>query len=273
MNSLLFSTPGIPLSASNTLDGVKQVKKLGLDAMELEFVHNVNVNEELAPEIKKVAKELNVVLTCHGQYYVNLASNEPAKYHASIGRMVSAAKRLNECGGWSAVWHFGFYLDRPKEKVFELIKKGVREVVNKLKEEDVRVWIRPETTGKFTQWGDLQETIKLAQEVEQVLPCVDFSHLHAHSGKINSFDEFKDVLAQLEKGLGRTALDNMHMHCSGINYGLKGELNHLNLEDSDMNYRDLLKALKEFKVKGVLVTESPNVEGDALLLKNEFKMI
>ena len=266
MNSLLFGTPGIPLSTvpANTLNGVKRVKALGLGAMELEFVHNVNVNEELALEIKKAAE---IVLTCHGQYYVNLASNEPAKYHASISRMVSAAKRLSECGGWSAVWHFGFYLDRPKEKVFELIKKGAKEVVSKLKEENISVWIRPETTGKMTQWGDLQETIKLAQEVEQVLPCVDFSHLHARSGKINSFEEFKDVLAQLEKGLGRTVLDNLHAHCSGINYGAKGELNHLNLEDSDMNYRDLLKALKEFKVKGVLITESPNVESDAMLLQ------
>lgn len=267
MNSLLFGTPGIPLSAGNTLDGIKQVKKLGLDAMELEFVHNVNVNEELALEIKKTAE---IVLTCHGQYYVNLASNEPAKYHASINRMVSAAKRLSECAGWSAVWHFGFYLDRPKEKVFDLIKKGVKEVVSKLKEENVSVWIRPETTGKLTQWGDLQETIKLAQEVEQVLPCIDFSHLHARSGKMNSFDEFKEVLAQLEKGLGKTALDNMHMHCSGINFGPKGELNHLNLEDSDMNYCDLLKALKEFKVKGVIISESPNVESDALLLKKTY---
>ena len=270
MNSLLFGTPGIPLSASNTLDGVRQVHKLGLDAMELEFVHNVNVDEELAIEIKKAAE---VVLTCHGQYYVNLASDEPAKYHASIGRMVSAAKRLSECGGWSAVWHFGFYLDRPKEKVFDLIKKGVKEVVSKLKEENISVWIRPETTGKMSQWGDLQEVIKISQEVEQVLPCIDFSHLHARSGKINSFEEFKDVLAQLEKGLGRTVLDNLHAHCSGINYGAKGELNHLNLEDSDMNYRDLLKALKEFKVKGVLISESPNVENDTLLLKREWSKL
>ncbi|MBW2970074.1 TIM barrel protein [Candidatus Woesearchaeota archaeon] len=275
MKSLLFSNPGIPLSTlpRNTLNGVKRVRELGLDGMELEFVQNVNVNADLAPEIRKVAEELNVLLTCHGQYYVNLASLEPAKVHASINRMVSAARRLHECGGWSATWHFGFYLGRPKDKVYDLIKKGAKEVVSKLKEHGVSVWVRPETTGKATQWGDLQETIKLSQDVEQVLPCVDFSHLHARIGNNNSFEEFCGMLSQIEKGLGKVALENMHVHCSGINYGPKGERNHLNLEDSDMRWRDLLKAFKEFKVKGVVVAESPNIERDALLLKRTWSKL
>lgn len=273
MKALSFGTPGIPLSTSplNTLNGVKQARALGLDAMELEFVQNVNVNEELAKEIKKVAKDLDIVITCHGQYYVNLAAIEPEKLHASVNRMLSAARRVHECGGWSITWHMGFYLGRPKEKVHEIIKHGVKDIVQKLRDEGIKIWIRPETTGKESQWGDLQETIKLSQEVEQVLPCIDFAHLHArYNGKNNTLEEFRDILSQIEKGLGREALDNMHIQCCGINYGPKGEKNHLNFADSDFNWRDMLKAWKEFKIKGVVITESPNVEGDALLLKREF---
>ena len=59
----------------------------------------------------------------------------------------------------------------------------------------------------------------------------------------------------------------MHIHLSGIHYGEKGERNHLILEESDMNYKDLLKVWKEFKIKGVVVSESPNIEEDALLLR------
>ena len=272
MKSLLFACPGIPLSTSprDTLNGVKRVKELGLDAMELEFVHNVNVNEKLAPELKSVSNKLCVVLTCHGQYYVNLASTEIAKQKASVNRIVSAATRAFECGAYSVVWHFGFYLNRNKFVVYDLIKKNIKVVLDKLKEEDINIWIRPETTGKFSQWGDLDEVIDLSNEFEQVLPCIDFSHLHARDGLHNTFDEFKQILSKVESKLGRNALNNMHMHCAGINYGPKGELNHLNLNDSDMNYSDLLKALKEFKVKGVLTCESPNVESDALLLKKTY---
>ena len=65
----------------------------------------------------------------------------------------------------------------------------------------------------------------------------------------------------------------MHIHVSGIEYGDKGEIKHLNLEESSYRYTDLLKALKEFNVKGVLICESPSLEEDALLLKRAFERV
>jgi len=270
MKSLIFGTPGIPVSTvpRNTIEGIRQVKRLGLGAIEFEFVQSVNITEGMVSEVKQLQKESGLVFTCHGQYFVNLAALEKQKYHASVNRMVLAAKRLYECGGWSATWHMGYYLGRQKEKVHEFVVKGVKDVVKKLKDEGVNIWIRPETTGKETQWGDLQEAIRLSQDVEMVLPCVDFSHLHArYNGKNNTKDEFRKILSDVEAGLGREALDNMHIQVCGIVYGEKGEKHHLNLEESDFNWRDLLTVWKEFKLKGVVITESPNIEGDALLLK------
>ena len=53
-------------------------------------------------------------------------------------------------------------------------------------------------------------------------------------------------------------------------YGEKGEKHHLNLKESDLKYKELLKALKDFKVNGVAISESPNIEEDALLMKKEY---
>jgi deoxyribonuclease-4 len=74
----------------------------------------------------------------------------------------------------------------------------------------------------------------------------------------------------LEKGLGKEILGNMHMHTAGIEYGSKGERNHTNLKDSDLDYRALMQAFKDFGVKGTLVCESPNLEEDALLMKRTY---
>ena len=60
----------------------------------------------------------------------------------------------------------------------------------------------------------------------------------------------------------------MHMHISGIEYDKNGEKKHITLKESDFNYTEILRALKEFKTKGLLICESPNLEKDALLLKN-----
>jgi deoxyribonuclease-4 len=277
MRELLFGTAGIPWSAKGqgTAAGVRKVKELGLGAMELEFVQNVNVSESAVPEVRKAAEENSIVLTCHGQYYVNLSPLEHAKLGQSVKRMLDASVRMHELGGWSVTWHTAFYLGRTKEATYDIVKKNFKDVLARVRDAGVKdLWLRPETTGKETQWGDLKECIKLSQDLEGVLPCVDFAHLHArYNGINNSIPEWRAIMTELENGLGRECLDNMHIQVCGINYGPKGEKNHLNLKDGDLKWKDLLQVWKEFKIKGVVIAESPNIEQDSLLLQKTWKSL
>ncbi|MFH1294660.1 MAG: TIM barrel protein [Candidatus Aenigmatarchaeota archaeon] len=272
MDKLRFGTAGLPLSTPEpgTANGIRHVRKLGLDAFELEFVRSINITKERASEVKKTAKENDVVLTCHAPYFINLNSAEKAKLHASIGRIVDSARIASLCGAWSVTFHAGFYMKMDPEKVYAVIKEQLKGIVDKLKNEGIYIWVRPETTGKATQFGSLDEILRLSQEIDHVMPCIDFSHLHARSaGKLNSYDEFSEILGKVEKALGNEGIANMHIHTSGIAYSEKGERNHLNLEDSDMHWKGLMKALKDFNAKGVLICESPSIEGDARLMQRE----
>jgi deoxyribonuclease-4 len=275
MEKLLFGTAGIPLSTEprDTLNGIAQVRKLGLDAMELEFVQNVNVSAEKAPSVRKAAESNSVILTAHGSYYINLNSPEKEKWHASVTRIVQAGERLDSCGGYSLVFHPAFYLKASKEEAYKNVKKGVELAIEELEKKGARkIWVRPETMGRESQFGTLEENLKLSQEVARVLPCIDFSHLHArYKGKYNTYPEFRSQLELVEKMKGKEGLKNMHIHLSGINYGEKGEKNHLILKESDMNYKDLLRALKEFECAGIVICESPNIEEDALLLQKTYR--
>ncbi len=271
--TLHFGPAGIPLSVKkrSTVEGIKKVRELGLNAMELEFVRSISISEEKAPEVKEAAKEFGVLLTCHGQYYINLNSKDEAKLQASIERILKAAKIAYLSGAWSLTFHAAYYMGDEPQIVYERVKKSLKYVVRRLEDEGVKIWIRPETTGKPTQFGTLEELIKLSQEVEYVLPTIDFAHIHAReSGGCNTYEEFAEILVKLEEGLGRIILDNMHIHVSGIEYGPKGEIRHVNLKESDFNYEDLLKALRDFKVRGVVICESPNLEEDAILLKHTY---
>jgi deoxyribonuclease-4 len=274
-DDLLFGTAGIPISCNGTTsEGVKAVKKLGLGSMELEFVRNINLSKERALEVKEASEKNDIVLTCHGQYFVNLNAQEAEKVKASVKRILDASTRAYESGAWSVCFHLAYYMKQDKEKVHDKVVKRTKKIRKLLDDSGINIWLRPETTGKGTQWGDLIETLKLSQEIEGVLPCVDFAHLHARSiGKYNTYNEFRWQLEQIEKYTGREGLKNMHIHLAGINYGEKGEKNHLNLKDSDMNYNDLLKVWKEFKIKGAVTCESPNIEGDALLLQKTYKKV
>ncbi|PIN99253.1 MAG: hypothetical protein COT90_00450 [Candidatus Diapherotrites archaeon CG10_big_fil_rev_8_21_14_0_10_31_34] len=270
---LLIGTAGIPLSTENrsTENGIKRLKELNLGCMELEFVRSVNISREKAPEIKNIAEQKEIELTVHAPFYINLNSVEKKKYYASINYIFSSAKIGFLCGAKSVTFHAGFYMKQEPTQVFQKIKEGIKELEKKLLDVGIKIWLRPETTGKGTQWGSLEEIVSLSEELEMVMPCIDFSHLHARSGgKNNSLEEFHENLSLVENKLGKKALNELHMHLSGIEYSDKGERKHLILKESDMNYKDLLQVLKDFKVKGWLICESPNLETDALILKKEF---
>ena len=271
---LNFLTAGMPLSTGKGSYGraFEILEEMSLDGMELEFVHGVRMSDETRNLVKTATKEKNLILTAHAPFYVNLNAREEEKVDASVQRVFETALAGRDTGAFSITFHAAYYLGQDKEVVYNQVKTQISRIVELMEKENFKIWIRPETTGKGTQWGDLDEVIRLSKDFENiVLPCIDFSHLHARSaGEYNTYDEFSYILESIAKKIGRFALDNFHGHLAGIEYTQKGERQHLNLKESDMNYIDLLKVLKEFEVKGALVCESPNIEGDAKLLKETY---
>ena len=272
MDKLYFGTAGIPASTKkdDSREGIRRIHELDLDAMELEFVQGVRINEKTADEILEIQKELDVKLTAHGPYWINLNAVEPHKVLNSRNHILKSARIGGRCGAWSVVFHAAFYLKQPADKVYKRVKTEIKNLVKTLRDEGNEIWLRPETTGKGTQFGTLDEIIKLSEDIDGVLPCTDFSHMHARANGGFEYDEFMHQLAKLENRLGRHALDNMHIHLSGIEYTEKGEKRHLPLEDSDFEYKDILKALKDFNARGIVVCESPVLEDDARVLKNYY---
>lgn len=272
MDKLNFLTAGIPLRTDNYESGFNVLSEMKLDGMELEFVHGVRISEGSQKIVKEAAKKF--VITAHGPYYINLNSKEQEKIDASVVRIIDTALMAEKLGAYSITYHAAFYMGNDKKIVFDRVVEQTKRIIEVVEKEGVKVWIRPETTGKSTQWGDLDEVINLSKEFKQVLPCIDFSHLHARTGGgMNTYESFCNTLERIGNEIGQYALENFHGHLAGIAYSDKGEKNHLELEKSDMNYKDLLKALKKFNVKGALVCESPNIEDDCKLIKDYYVSI
>lgn len=276
MDTLKFVTAGQPIC--NGTAGYKRafeiLEELGLDGMELEFVHGVRMTDANQNLVRDIVKEKNMVITAHGPYYINLNSKEDEKIEASVKRILDTARMGQSLGAFSVTYHAAFYMGKSSKEVSERVHKSMEEICTVLDEEKLDIWVRPETTGKPTQWGNLEEIVELSKNFKQVLPCVDFSHLHARTnGLYNTYDEFCAIFDTIGTELGDYALNNFHAHIAGIEYGEKGEKKHLLLEESDMNYKDLLKAFKKFDVKGVVVCESPIMEKDAVIFKEFYNSL
>jgi deoxyribonuclease-4 len=266
---LLFGTAGVPISASpsSTLAGIKRIAQVGLECLEIEFVKGVRMGTDLAQRIRKEAKALNVALSVHAPYYVNLNSAEEGKRLASQERILTSARLAEVCGARSVVFHAGYYGQVGPEKALQTIIEGLKEIVSILKSDRTPVMLRPETLGKRTQFGSLEDILNLCREVDGILPCIDFCHIHARGGKANTYGEFHRILKKIEKKLGSRAIKNMHIHISGVDYNEKGEKKHLDLEESDFRFDEWIQALKDYGVEGMIICESPNLEQDAMMLK------
>ncbi len=273
VDKLNFLTAGMPLSTGKGgyPRAFEILKEMELDGMEVEFVHGVRMSEQTRQFLKNITNEQGFLLTSHGPFYINLNSKEEEKVEASVQRIIETAQAARDFGGYSITYHAAFYMGGDKETVYQQVKTQTQKIIEALEKENIDVWVRPETTGKATQWGDYEEIIRLSKEFEQVLPCIDFSHIHARTaGEYNTYDEFCKILDRISSELGQKAIDNFHAHLAGIEYTAKGEKRHLIFEQADMNYKDLLKALKSFGVKGALVCESPNIETDTKILKDYY---
>ncbi len=275
MNTILFGTAGIPLSTpgSTTVDGIHHLHTLGLDAMEIEFVRQVYLTQNTALAVGSAAREYNIHLSAHAPYYLNLNALEPEKIAKSKAILFRAAYIGSFAGAYNVVFHPGYYLKNTPEDTYAVISANIAEVRSKLEEANSSIKLSPETSGKPSQFGTLDEILGLCSARDGVTPCIDFAHLHAYSGKINTYKEFTAVLDKIETILGKEALGKLHLHVSGIHYGPKGELKHLPLDESDFNYPELLKALVDFNAGGVIICESPAMEADALVLKTKYNQI
>lgn len=275
MAGLLFGTGGVPHSAreATTVSGIERIYELGLGCMELEFVQGVRMSETAAHQVAETAARTGIKLSAHAPYFINLNAHEPEKIGSSKERLLKTTHIASLCGAESIVFHAAFYLGDPPHKTYQTVKKHIAEILDQLKGEHHGMWLRPEVTGKSSQFGTIEEILDLCMELEGLAPCLDFAHWHARSRKANSYSEFASILTQVKERLGQAALDNMHIHLSGIRYGQKGEISHLNLKDSDLKYTELLRALKDYNAKGLVICESPNLEEDAKLLKLTYQSL
>ena len=253
---------GIPtITRGDTLQGIKDVKKLGLSAMELEFVRGIYLKKEEAVEIGRVAKDLGVKLSIHASYFINLCN--PEKVRASEKRILDSCEIGHYLGAKYIVFHPGFYGKLSVEQDYELVKKSCIELRKEIDKNRFDVVLGLETTGKKSQFGTLDEILKICREVKGCAPIIDFAHIFARQGGKIDYSEILDKVRKFKE---------LHTHFSGIEFTEKGEKKHLPISFNQPDFKELAKELvnRGFGTKKRdirIICESPILEQDSLKMK------
>ncbi|HMK54295.1 MAG TPA: TIM barrel protein [Methanobacteriaceae archaeon] len=250
------------------------LKDIGLDAYEYQATYGVRISKQNALRLGENATHSNVKVSMHAPYYVNLSSPKEDILERSVDRLAQAARASEWMGAYRTVFHPGFYTKQKPEKAMTTCKNTIKVLMEKLDSLGVTKYnFAPETTGKKSQLGNLDEIIDICQSFDHFEPTVDFAHVHArNNGCIKGKDDYHRIFEKLEDGLGITSL---HSHFTHIEYTLAGERKHHVLAEDDYGppLEPLLETIMENGWEVTLICETPFLEKDSLVMKDAYRGI
>ncbi len=259
----------------SSLEAPKWLQEQGLSAYEIPCGRGVRISQKTAEALGQEAKEHNISISVHAPYFINLANPDPEKRENSFRYILEASRLASWAGGERVVLHTGAMMKLEREEALANCRNGLLEAYRRLDAEGLsQICLCPETMGKKSQIGDLQEILDFCLLDERLLPCVDFAHLHALTGGgFGTEEAFTQALDQIEEALGAERAHLMHMHFSTIEYTAAGEKRHRTFAEADYGprFENLGPLLRERGYCGTVICECAGTQvEDAMAMRDIF---
>ncbi len=271
LDRLRFGPAGYPIDSPKER-AFSYLKEIGLDGMEYQAVRSIPRRESTLLWIRREASKNDIALSLHAPYAINLASESDEKRKASVLRLIRAAKAAHKMGAKHVTFHTGYYGSMGREEALKVAIKELSEVAKEVGDLGLEVDLGPETTGKRSQIGSLEDVIRMAQEVDLVVPTVDFAHIHVRDGGVlRGKADYERVIQELEDGLG--TLDGLVIHFTEVEptkSGFGERMHHEIGSGYGPDFRPLAEIMAEVRPKWLVVSESPLLERDALKMREMF---
>ena len=270
-----FGPAGKPVGYKGKAIGVpRYLRAEGLDAFEFQAVRwgvKPKMKKEDAEELGREARKHDVLLSMHASYFVNLCA-DGQKLEDSVKRILTCLEYGRLMGAYVVVFHPGFYKGKPKDKALEDCIRALKRIEDEASTLGKGLpALGPETTGKPSQLGSLDEIISICEAVESCRPVVDWAHIHAREGRgaIRGRADYEAILKKLESSLGGDVVTDLHTHFTRVEFSAKGEIRHHTMAETDYgpDFAPLAELIAELGLRPVIISESPILDRDSLVMK------
>lgn len=205
---------------------------INLDWVELQNTYGVKMKDQQAYLYRKLAETYNIGISLHAPYYITLASADGEVVKRSKDRILQCVALAMKIGAERIIFHPGHFPGTSKADREEAIKKIVKELNSIENQIPKGIYIYPETAGKRSQIGSVEEIINICSQVKYTRPCIDVAHVHGfENGKLKSAESIIEVLNLIEQKLGRKYLEETHFHMYPVEIDHNGEKRHKAFED------------------------------------------
>lgn len=257
-----------------SIEAPKWLKEvMRLDLYEYSFGRGITLSLETAKEIGEQAKLYGIEMSVHAPYFINFGNPSLESREKSIQYVLDSLKYLRAFGGKKLVVHPGTQLKQTRQEAMKNALEGVEQLVERVYKEGYSdMYICLETMGKTQQLGTVEEIMELCKIDKILMPTLDFGHINALTqGSLKTKEDFKHIIDLVKEELGEYRAKNVHVHFSKIEYGLKGEIMHLTLDDQiyGPEFEPLAEVIKEYNLTPTIISESRDIMAqDAKKLKN-----
>lgn len=272
LDRVRFGPAGFPIDAPKER-AFGYLREIGLSGMEYQAVRRVPTNEKELKKLGDEARENDIILTLHAPYAINLSAETEEKIRGSVNRLLSAAKAAKAMGAGHVTFHPGYYLRRSRDEALRIAISALKELRETMISEGIDVELGPETMGKPSQLGSLDDVLEMAKSVDGVSPTVDFAHLHVREGGIiKSEEDYRSILNKIEKELGD--INGLVVHFTEVEATSSGygeRMHHELGSGYGPDFRPLAKIMAENGLKWFVVSESPILERDSVKMKEIYE--
>lgn len=214
-------------------------------------------------ELRKMADELDVQLSIHTPYYMDIISEGELCFR-SMDSIKWAGLIANELGARMVVTHIGLYGDVTPKTSYKRAKDRLGELAKWYKKHEIKTPIGLELSGRQEVFGSLSEVVRLCKDTKQLVPVVNFAHYHSREQGVlrepKDFDKLLDMVMAASDG-------EMYTHFSGVEHEAGNEKRFTSIKKGDLRFEPLAEALVDRNDPITIISSSPLLEHDAMYMK------
>ena len=247
----------------------------GLNAYEYQCSRGVKIGEEMAGRLGQLSAERDIQLSIHAPYYINLSTGSPDLKAKTRGYLLKSLMAARSMGAKVVVFHPGSGSGPNRRDLMAAAKALFKEVLVEAEASGLSgILLAPETMGKRNLLGSLDEVLELCELGGQVVPAVDFGHLHAVTGgEFIDKSSYARVFDLIAERLGMSYAQNLNIHFSPIEFTGAGEKKHRTALETNFGpaFSPLAEILAERHLTPTIICESAGRQAeDAMLYRDVY---
>jgi deoxyribonuclease-4 len=227
------------------------------------MVNPIAYNYTHLKELGQIARNLDVVLSLHTPYYIDLVSNNDLT-EASLSSIRWGGILAHEMGAKVIVTHLGMYGDMQKKLATKRISDNMAILQKWYEESKLKVALGVETSGRQEIFGNMEEILEMCEETPGIEPILNFPHIHARgNGALKKKEDFQELFDRCLKFTD----GQFYAHFSGVEHEGGNEIRYTPIKKGDLKFEPLAECILDNDYDMIIISGSPLLEHDAMYMK------